>query len=238
MASQLHHRQKTKTMKPAYHADSSATCVLWLNQHQISRTTIIILLSALLFCISAFSQNNSTVKKLNYFHFALSNSHTAMPYGSFSQLFYKEFHPGVEIGTGLNWSVKKKHDWYQTFKLGYSYHEFVQRTLMLYSEFGYRYKFPLGISGFSSLGAGWMRSLQDAEVFTMNEDGEYVNAKKGRYHGMATFSIGASKQISKSGFQLFMNYQQRFQFSFIDAYVPALPVNSMFIGVQIPLHKK
>ncbi len=224
-------------MKPAFHAVSSATCVLWL-RHQFSRTTILILLAAFFFCKAYSQKTKSATKKLNYIHVAFSNSHTAMPYGSFSQLFYKEFHPGGEIGTDFDWKVKKKHDWFQTFKLGYSYHEFVQRSLMLYSEFGYRYKFPLGISAFSSIGAGWMRAIQDAEVFTLHDDGEYVNAKKGRFHGMATFNVGVSKQVSQSGFQIFMNYQQRFQFAFIDAYVPALPVNSMFIGVDIPLHKK
>jgi hypothetical protein len=226
-------------MKPAYYAGSTAVCIPLVNQKQIARTATIVLLTSLLFCKAIHSQqNNSANRKLNQIEVAVSNSHTALPFGSFSQLFYKEFHPGMEIGTGFNWATKPKHDCYQTFKLSYSYHQFVQRTLMLYSEFGYRYKFPLGISASTSLGAGWMRSIQDAEVFTAENDGEYVNAKKGRYHGMATFTIGAAKQITKSGMQLFMNYQQRFQFAFIDAYVPALPVNSLFFGIQIPLHKK
>jgi hypothetical protein len=226
-------------MRPAYYAESPAICVLSLNPTQFARTAIIFLLALLVFSPDIYTQkNNSANKKLDHFHFSLSNSHTAMPYGSFCKLFYKEFHPGVEIGTGFNWKAKKKHDWFQTFNLSYSYHEFVQRSLMLYSEFGYRYKFPPGISGSTSIGGGWMRSVQDAEVFKLQEDGEYVNAKKGRYHGMATFSIALSKRLSKSGLQVFMNYQQRFQFAFIDAYVPALPVNAMSIGMQIPFHKK
>ena len=69
-----------------------------------------------------------------------------MPCGSFAALFYEEFHPGVEVGTGFNWSKKKKHDWFQTLKVGYSYHRFVQHSLMLYTEVGYRYKFPKGFA--------------------------------------------------------------------------------------------
>ena len=225
-------------MRPAYYADSTAICVLWLNPNQFARTAILFLFAILLFCREMYSQKNNPAKrKLDQIHFSLSNSHTAMPYGSFCTLFYKEFHPGVEIGTGFKWRMKEKHDWFQTFQLSYSYHEFVQRSLMLYSEFGYRYKFPCGISASGSMGGGLMRSVQDAEVFKLEEDGEYVNAKKGRYHGMATLSIALAKQISKPGLHLFMNYQQRFQFAFIDAYVPALPVNAISIGIQIPLHK-
>jgi len=153
-------------MKPAYHAVPTAICVFSFDQNQFAKTAFTFLLSILLITTTVYSQKKVITKKLDHFHFALSNSHTAMPYGSFSHLFYKEFHPGVEIGTGFNWTVKLKHDWFQTFRLGYSYHEFVQRTLMLYSEMGYRYKFPLGISASASIGGGWMHSIQDAEVFS------------------------------------------------------------------------
>ena len=199
-------------------------------------------LLALLNCAGASSQSTqkkNTSKGLQYFSLAATNSHTAMPCGSFAALFYEEFHPGVEMGTGLSWSEKKKHDWFQTLKLGYSYHRFVQHSLMLYTEVGYRYKFPKGFAANAKLGGGYLFSKEDSKVFVLNSKGEYEQSEKfGRSHGMATLSLGVNKEIGKKGLQLFMDYQQRFQLSFIAAYVPALPVNTFGFGLSIPLHKK
>ena len=61
-------------------------------------------------------------KKDKQISFALTNSHTAYPFASFSKLFSGPYHPGIELGYGFNWTNKKKHDWYQAFRLGYFYH--------------------------------------------------------------------------------------------------------------------
>lgn len=196
----------------------------------------------LLIGLLGFGQSvNKKSPRLKFESLSLSvtNSHTAMPYASFSGLLFKEYHPGVEIGTGFTWKEKKKHDWFQTIKTGYSYHQFVQHSWMLYTELGYRYKLPAGFSANAKLGAGYLHSKEDSEVFILGEDGQYKKSEKfGRSHGMASFSIGAAKNIGTNGWQIFMDYQQRFQIGFIDAYVPALPVNTLSIGVSVPLRKK
>ena len=193
-------------------------------------------------CVNASSQpakRETSKKRLQYISLAVNNSHTALPFGSFAGLFYEELHPGIEIGTVINWSEKKKHDWFQTMKAGYSYHRFVQHSLMFYTEAGYRYKFPEGFAANAKLGGGYLLSREDSKVFVLNNKGEYELSKEfGRSHGMATLSFGISKEIGNKGLQLFMDYQQRFQFSFIASYVPALPVNTLGFGLSIPLHKK
>jgi len=205
------------------------------------KPTLLFFFAGLFCCCELTAQEKRPphpVKSLEYISIAVTNSHTAMPFASFSKLFYKDFHPGVEIGTGFDWQKKKKHEWIQSLSIGYSYHAFVQRSLMLYTEFGYRYKFPIGISATTKIGGGYLHSIQDAEVFVLDKNGEYVNAKKGRSHAMASLTFNIAKQINKNGWQIFMAYQQRFQFSFIAAYVPALPVNVMHIGFSIPVNKK
>ena len=195
-----------------------------------------------IFCGSASGQQaeqKTSKNRLQYLSLAVNNSHTTLPYGSFVSLLYEELHPGIELGTGINWSEKKKHDWFQTLKVGYSYHRFIQHSFMFYTEGGYRYKFPEGFSANARLGAGYLLSVEDSKVFVLNDKGEYQTANKlGRSHGMATLSLGISKTIGPKGWQLFMDYQQRFQFSFIASYVPALPINSFGFGVSMPLHKK
>ncbi|HUQ96047.1 MAG TPA: hypothetical protein VM010_00170, partial [Chitinophagaceae bacterium] len=75
-----------------------------------------------------------------FLSFAATNHHAAYPFSSFARLFTTEFHPGFEVGYGFNWKAAPKHDWYQSVKVGYFYHRFVQQAIPLYTQLGYRYK--------------------------------------------------------------------------------------------------
>lgn len=147
--------------------------------------------------------------KLDHYSFAFTTLHTAYPFGSFSSLFYKEFHPGFEIGTGFNWKTKEKHDWFQTFELGYSYHRFVQHTIALYSEFGYRYKFLKTFSAEAKFGAGYLHAVPDSKIYVLKDDGIYQKKTNlGHPQAMAGFSLGINKKVSASGLVTFLEYKQ------------------------------
>lgn len=175
----------------------------------------------------------------DYFSIAFTTLHTAFPFGSFSDLFTKEFHPGFELGTGFNWKSRTKHDWFQTFKFGYSYHRFIQHSVVLYSEFGYRYKFSKGFSIAAKIGGGYLHAIPVEKIFKLQEDGTYKKKTNlGRPQAMASFSLGITKKISADGASVFLDYQQRLQLPFIKSYVPLLPSNILVIGVNIPLKSK
>lgn len=196
----------------------------------------IIFISILFFCcrINVYSQKH----KLDHISIAATTLHTDFPFSSFSHLFTKEFHPGFEAGSGFSWKTKPKHDWFQTFKLGYSYHRFVQHTITLYSELGYRYKFFKTFSAEASLGAGYLHAISAEKIFVLQDDGTYKKkANWGRPQAMISFSACIRKKISSFG-TLLLNYQQRLQFPFIKSYVPLLPTDMMMLGIQFPLHSK
>jgi hypothetical protein len=177
-------------------------------------------------------------RKLNNISIAFTNSQSAMPFGSFHQLFTGNYHPGFEISTGFDWKVKDKHDWIQSFSLGYSYHRWVQHSIVLYTELGYRYKFPGGFSAEARLGGGYMRAIIATEAFSDGvEDGkQYSKIISGRSQGIASLSFGINKKIQKPiGCTFFLQYQQRIQTPFIQSYVPLLPYNIIKFGVMIPL---
>jgi hypothetical protein len=180
--------------------------------------------------------------KLEHVSIAFTNTHTAVPFGSFSKLFVKEVHPGFELGTGFNWSRKeeKNHDWFQTFQFGYSYHQWVQHSIVLYTQFGYRYKFPKGFSLETKLGGGYMRAIVANQVFSDGQDSErqYAKITSGRSQSILNLAFKASKKIgSKRPGKVFLEYEQRLQSPFIHDYVPLLPYNGMKVGFQIPIHK-
>jgi len=172
---------------------------------------------------------------------AFTNSQSAMPFGSFSKLFTGNYHPGFEASTGLFWKIKRKHDWLQSFSLGYSYHRWVQHSIVIYTELGYRYKLPAGFSVEARLGGGYMRAIVATEVFSDGvEDGkQYSKITSGRSQGIASLSFGINKKMEKLfGSMLFLHYQQRIQTPFIQSYVPLLPYNIIKIGVAVPLRSK
>jgi hypothetical protein len=187
--------------------------------------------------IISSSLNTSAQKhKLDHYSIAFTTLHTAYPFGSFAGLFYKEFHPGFEVGTGFNWKEKEKHDWFQTFEFGYSYHRFVQHTIALYTEFGYRYKFLKTFSAETKIGGGYLHAFPDSKIFVLKDDGAYEKKNNlGHPQAMGSFSLGINDKISASGLVAFLEYKQRIQLPFINSYVPILPSNMLMIGIKVPL---
>ncbi|HEX8333526.1 MAG TPA: hypothetical protein VF622_12940 [Segetibacter sp.] len=194
-----------------------------------------LLLLLLLFtsAVTAYSQRQKHIS------LAVTNHNSAMPFSKFGGLFQPPLHPGFEVAYDFNWKTRKKHDWFQSVKVGYFYHRFVQHGIPLYTTFGYRYKFSKAWSAESSLAAGYMHSIPATAKFKLNEAGEYENNKGiGRMQAIAAFNVGASHTITNSSTKsvtVFTLYQQRLQFPFINNYVPLLPYNTLMIGVRSPL---
>jgi len=168
---------------------------------------------------------------------SITNSHTAMPFGAFYRLYTGEIHPGIELGTEITWNHTRKYDWIQTFKLGYSFHEYVQHTINFYTEGGMRYHLPWQMNLNGKLGVGYTYAIEDSKVFILDEEGKYIERQElGRSNLMATIGFELHKRIDKKGSSVFIGYQQRIQFGFINAYVPMLPLNIGSVGVSFPLH--
>jgi len=189
------------------------------------------------------AQENSHAKKFrpNHISVAATTMHTAAPFASFSSLFVKDYHPGIELASGFNWKSRKRHDLVQTVRTGYSYHRWVQHSIVLYTDFGYRYKFPKDFAASAKLGGGYMRAIVASEVFADGQaHGEqYSKITSGRSQAIVTAGFSISKKINAlCNSTLFLEYQQRLQTPFIKSYVPLLPYNCMLIGFSFPLRQK
>jgi len=188
-----------------------------------------------------FAQDSGEPKnrRLNEISIAFSNSQPAMPFGKFTTLFTGNHHPGIELSTCFNWKTKPKHDWTQAFNLAYSYHRWVQHSIVLYTETGYRYKLPAGFSIDSKFGLVYMRSIVATETFSdgMEDGKQYSKITSGRSQTVASLSFGVSKKINPSrGCSVFLYYQQRIQTPFIKSYVPLLPYSIVKAGIGLPLN--
>jgi hypothetical protein len=172
---------------------------------------------------------------------ALTNSNTAFPFSKFSSLFTTAFHPGFEIGYGFNWKTKPRHDWYQTAKVGYFFHRFVQHAIPIYTQFGYRYKFGQHWRLSSAMGAGYLHSIPATAVLKRSADGDYENGKGlGRSQVLLnlTFGVAYNWQLHKKPVSTFFAYQQQLQAPFVKSYVPLLPYNNVALGFLYSLTRK
>ncbi len=194
----------------------------------------------ILLFISAFA----SAQQSREISIAFLNTATAYPFSQFGKLATGIEHPGIELGYGFNWKTKRRHDWFQEFKLSYFYHRFVQHGIPLYTDIGYRYKFSRALSAQVSCGAGYMQSISATAKLKLGANGEYKKDKGiGRSQAIAvvSFSIGYTIHSSvKNAPRLFITYQQFLQTPFVKAYVPILPYNSLLIGCSVPFrsHKK
>jgi hypothetical protein len=193
------------------------------------------------FAQSPLAQEGASKHRLQYLSAAFTNNHSAYPFSSFASLVTGEWHPGFEVGTGFNWKVKKRHDWYQEFRIGYFYHQFVQHGIPLYTSFGYRYKFGRHWQAQAGLGAGYLHSIPAHDRAKLNSNGEYELIKDaGRAQAMVVFNLGVGYNFAlhtKHPWQAFLTYQQRIQTPYVKSYVPLFPYNSLMVGFKRSLHK-
>ena len=177
-----------------------------------------------------------------YMNLAILSTQPDLPFGKFSGLFGKPFHPGIEAGYGKIIKPRGNHEWFLELKFGYFFHRFVQHGLPVYLQFGYRYKINKNFVAETSVGAGYLHSIPATGKYKLDDNGEYQpNKGLGRVQVMGTYSIGLGYTMNPAAskpLRMFTTYQQRIQMPFIKSYVPLLPYNTLMIGVQRPLHKK
>lgn len=175
--------------------------------------------------------------KPKYLKVAVSNSHAAKPFGSFTSLFYRDFHPGVDIAYESILKNKTRRVWFYEARMGYMFHQWVQHNVALYGNVGYRHELIPSWFGEIKLGGGYQHSISNSKVYKITgSDGLKKKKNLGRSQAIANFSVATSKKLSRaSDIYLFLEYRQQIQTPFIKEYVPVLPYNSMLLGLKIPL---
>ena len=199
------------------------------------RTYLFTLLLAVAFVSQG--QRDKTFKP-KYFKVAFSNSHAAKPFGSFTSLFYRDFHPGAEIGYESILKNNARRVWFYELRMGYMFHQWVQHNIAIYGNVGYRHELIPSWYGELKLGGGYQHSISDSKVYKVTEsDGVKEKKNIGRSQAIANFTVAISKKLSRaSETYLFLEYRQQIQTPFIREYVPVLPYNSMLLGVKFPLN--
>ncbi len=193
----------------------------------------VVLLSLLMIAAMSYAK-----RPLRYVGFALNNYIAAKPVAGFPKMFYSQFHPGLTVSTGFNWKEREKYSWSQSFKVSFFSHRYIQHSLTLYSEFGYRRKVgKVGVT--MALGGGYLHMFPGVQQFKKDANGEWKSMSvTSRPQGIISLSLGVDKAIGGKGYRAFIRYQNMLQTPFIAGYVPLLPYNVLHLGFTMPLKSK
>lgn len=193
-----------------------------------------LLLSLLIISLPCFGQ-------IDRMTFSLSNNTTGLPIITYPQLFYTQFHPGVEFSLEKKLNKREKNQFYFRAHTGIYYHQFVQTFLKLYPSVSYERKINSRINLGLGFGGGYGLSFEGDRAFVKQDNGTYK--QKGffgaRSQFLAAFDFGGSFKLNKEGNgpKLTLRFATYMQGPFVKGYVLLLPLNAIQVGLAYPLNK-
>jgi hypothetical protein len=155
---------------------------------------------------------------------------------SFS-LITAPLHPGLSAGTEFYYNESTKNRFFQTVKAGFYYHQYIQTSVQIYSEAGYRRSVWRGTAAEFRLGAGYLHAFTGTEVFQL-EEGVYrkkTNWGRPQFMGSTAFGLSYQKPAAEKAPRFFLDYQFFLQMPFIRKYVPMAPAAVLHIGAAFPM---
>lgn len=195
-----------------------------------------ILFVSILLPVSAFSQNNR-------WGLSVSNNVTALPITGMPRVFYTQCHPGIEGTRSWKMNNSEKHSWLVSANAGCYYHRFIQTLILLYPSLDYELKLNSRLAMNIGMGAGYGFSIEGSDVFKLNSDGVYEQKSvfAGRSQYVITAGLGAKYSLKKEqpdGLKITLQLQDYLQGTYINSYVPLLPINSFLVGLSLPIKSK
>lgn len=149
-------------------------------------------------------------------------------------------HPGVTLGTEFYYRQQSNSDVFQSVRAGYHFQRFIQHSVLLYSELGYRQKWNR-ISLEGRLGGGYLHAISASPVYRQTNNGSFERTGRlGRPQAMVSLALGPAFRIAGTETDpvwLFVQYQAYLQLPFVGQYIPILPNTALHLGVSIPLLK-
>lgn len=160
------------------------------------------------------------------------NNAVSLPGGSFSS----PLHPGFDLGVVL--PLYKGKRWERSIipRLGYFHQRLVHHGIQIYGEYTWRYFMVQGIALEGALGVGYLHTLEQHDIFTLQADGTYKRTGRwGKPHIQASAALGFSFAPPEWSVRPFLSYRFRVIAPFVREYVPILPATSLHLGLYVTL---
>lgn len=175
-----------------------------------------------------------------YLGISLSNNTTGYPVIAYPDLFYSNFHPGLDILYAWKINNGERDRLFVNANVGMYYHQFVQSLVRIYPMLTYERKVGSKLSLEGGLGAGLGVSFEGTNAFVLNDDGSYDNKPffGARSQYLIGLHLGGSYPLQKNnpeGIRLSAQFRSFMQGTYVKSYVPLLPLNSFNLGIILPL---
>jgi hypothetical protein len=169
---------------------------------------------------------------------SLFNESTAIPYTRF---FTTPIHPGIQLGSELNYKRKKHSRLFQTANICYYYHNYLAQGIGVNSELGYEYRLKAGLAFTGLLGLGYMQTFATTEEFTFS-NGQYdKKADKGNARLYPSLSIDIGYYLKKKkpdSPKIFIRYQSWVEYPYSPGFIPVMTHINLQIGVKFFIKTK
>ena len=191
-------------------------------------------------CFFIFATYDLVISQSKFISTTISNTTTGLPVIAYPDLFYTQFHPGIEATYGWQMNKSPKNKLYVNANLGYYHHQFVQSLVKIYPTVLYERKLSDRFNLNAGLGAGYGLSFEGKNAFALQDDGTYENKPflGARSQYLIALELGVVYSISREKVntpQLILGFKSYMQGTYVKSYVPLLPLNSLNIGIRFPL---
>jgi hypothetical protein len=187
--------------------------------------------------LSGFAQNQPWPLQLTAF-----NNATLLPGMGKVGVFGVPVHPGFSAGTERRWNHHPKNQWFQTARVATHHHQFVQTSVQLYSEIGYRRLFGSWFDAELRLGPGYFHMFPGAPVYEPDGSGSFDRRYRlGRPQFMLTSALGLGFKVAgtpEAPWRVLLAYQFYMQTPFSPGYIPFLPNTALHVGLSFPCFTK
>lgn len=202
------------------------------NNMEVTRKTLFILLLAFIAQVHGFCQERPIPVSISLF-----NESTAIP---FTRFLTTPIHPGIQIGTEFDYSIKPHTRWFQTVNLSYFYHNYLTQGIGINTELGYEYRMSGGFAVAGLFGLGYMHTFATTEEFTFSGGQYEKKTDKGnaRLFPSLSFDIGYYLHtVEPYSTKIFLRYQAWAEYPYSPDFIPVLTHINLHAGVKFFLLK-
>mgnify|MGYP001611447616 CR=1 FL=1 len=104
---------------------------------------------------------------------SLSNNVTSFPVLGYQQLFYSQFHPGLDCYKSWKLNKNEKSIVEVQANAGFFYHRFIQAVIRIYPSISYSRKLGKRFYLGAGIGGGYAFAFVGNDVFILNSEGVY-----------------------------------------------------------------
>ena len=166
------------------------------------------------------------------------NESTAIP---FTQFVTTPIHPGIQIGSEINYKLRERSRIFQTANINYFYHNHLAQGIGFNTEFGYEYRMKFGLAFEGLIGVGYMHTFVTAEEFTF-ANGQYEKRPdKGnsRFYPSISLDVGYYlKKEDRTSPKIFIRYQSWAEYPYSGDFIPVMAHINLHLGVKLFIKSK